>query len=103
MTPEDKMAALFRADTPPARDFAFEAGVAQRLARRRMWATIAAMVPLAIAAAAGLWGLQPVAAALTETVPLGAGDPLALTLSAVAMAGVGAFVAIWGAGRFGRV
>jgi hypothetical protein len=59
MTPDQKMAALFAAEAPPARDFAFEALMAQRIAARRMWARIAAMIPLTIAAAAGLWGLQP--------------------------------------------
>ncbi len=59
MTPEQKMAALFAAEAPPARDFAFEARMAQRIAARRFLARILAMVPLTIAAAAILWGLQP--------------------------------------------
>lgn len=59
MTPEDKFAAVFKAETPPPRDFAFEALMVQRVAAQRLWAKIAAMIPFTLAAAIGLWGLQP--------------------------------------------
>jgi len=36
MTPDDRLAALFAADLPPARDPAFQAEVLARLARRRL-------------------------------------------------------------------
>ena len=59
MTPEDKLNRLFAAQTPPARDLAFEAAVAQRVALRRAWATAGALAPWAVAAAAVLWALAP--------------------------------------------
>jgi hypothetical protein len=104
MTPDQKMAALFASETPPARDFAFEAVMAQRIAARRMWARIAAMIPLTVAAAAGLWGLQPlwptIEAALTEA---GAATPdLIPALVLTASAGAGAAVLIWISGRLRR-
>jgi hypothetical protein len=105
MTPDQKMAALFAAQTPPARDFAFEALMTQRIAARRMWARIAAMVPLTVAAAAGLWGLQPLwPVAEQALVQASAATPdllpaLVLTASAVA----GAAVVVWLSGRLRKV
>ncbi|QTC92966.1 hypothetical protein [Brevundimonas goettingensis] len=94
MTPEHKMAALFAAETPPARDFAFEARMVQRIAMRRFWARIAAMIPLAVAAAAGLWGLQPLgpeAARMLEQ----AGAATPDLLPALAVVGVTGATALW--------
>ncbi|RZJ45181.1 MAG: hypothetical protein EON87_08165 [Brevundimonas sp.] len=64
MTPDDILSAYLKADTAPARDLVFEATVAERIARRRAIASVAALVPWAAAAAAGLWGFQPVFASL---------------------------------------
>ncbi len=94
MTPEQKMAALFAADAPPARDFAFEVRTAQRIAARRLWARIAAMLPLTVAAAAGLWGLQPLwpeAARMLDQ----AGAATPDLLPALVVAGVTGATAIW--------
>ena len=55
MTPERKLAALFAAEAPPARDFAFQAAVARRIAARRAWMTVVALLPWTIAATALLW------------------------------------------------
>ena len=104
MTPDQKMAVLFAAEAPPARDFAFEAVMAQRIAARRLWARIAAMIPLTVAAAAGLWGLQPlwpaVEGALAEA---GAARPdLLPALVLTATAGAGAAVVVWLSGRLRR-
>ena len=60
MTPDDILSAYLKTDAAPARDLVFEATVAERIARRRAIASVAALVPWCAAAAAGLWGLQPV-------------------------------------------
>jgi len=64
MTPEQKLHALLAEAAPPARDPAFEAAVAERIARRRAFASVAAAAPWAVVGASLLWGLQPVLAAL---------------------------------------
>jgi len=66
MTPEQKLAALFAAGTPPARDPGFQAAVARRIAARRAWMTVGALVPWAVAATALLWASGPVMAPLAE-------------------------------------
>lgn len=62
MTPEQKLDALFAADEPPTRDLAFQAVTAERIARRRAWARVGAMVPWTISAAVMLWALAPMLA-----------------------------------------
>lgn len=59
MTPEETLSAFFSEAEPPARDFAFQAEVAERVARRRAFATVAALVPWTIAAIALCWSLGP--------------------------------------------
>lgn len=59
MTPEAKLKALFASARPAARDYAFEAVVAEKVARRRAWARVGAMTPWAVAGVAGLWAVQP--------------------------------------------
>jgi hypothetical protein len=98
VTPEDKLHLLLAADRPPARDHAFRAAVAERIARRRAWATVGALAPWAVAAAAALWGLSPVVEPLSES--LAAVLPGLSTLAAV---GVTAAVAVWSAGRLRRL
>ena len=44
MTPEQKLSALFAAEAPPARDYSFQARMAQAIALRRAWMTVAALV-----------------------------------------------------------
>lgn len=95
MTPEAKLEALLGAAQPPARDYAFEAEVARRVALRRAWLTVLALVPWAGVAAVLLWGLsRSIGAALAATGE--ALTPVALTL-AVAASGVAA--ALWLARR----
>ncbi|KQS56467.1 hypothetical protein ASG17_10800 [Brevundimonas sp. Leaf363] len=60
MTPDDILSTYLKADTAPARDLVFEATVAERIARRRAVASVAALAPWCAAAAVGLWGLRPV-------------------------------------------
>lgn len=83
MTPERKLAALFAAEAPPARDYVFEAVVARRIAARRAWMTVGALVPWAIAATALLWGLSPVVGPFVESLEAAAA-PTALVLTMVA-------------------
>ncbi|MBN8528102.1 MAG: hypothetical protein J0M36_02560 [Caulobacterales bacterium] len=90
MTPEDKLNRLFAAQTPPARDLAFEIALAERIALRRAWATAGTMVPWAIAATAALWGLQPVIGVLGETL----GQILTPTMTALTLGGLTAVSAL---------
>lgn len=96
MTPEQKLAALFAAEAPPARDYAFQVAVAQRIAARRAWLTVAALAPWAIAAAAVLWALAPLAGDLAE-----AAAPLVQSLGAtLTLAALSAAAALWLSRRF---
>jgi len=99
MTPEDKLNALFAAERPKAPDYVFQAAVAQKMAVRRAWLTVAASVPWAVAAMACLWALQPVIAPLRDSLnvflPTLAGTVLLACATAVA--------ALWLARTGGRV
>jgi hypothetical protein len=57
--PDSTLSAFFADQTPPRRDLAFEAQVAAGIARRRVVATIAALLPWTIAASVLLWALGP--------------------------------------------
>jgi hypothetical protein len=95
MTPEQKLQALFAAEAPPARDYAFQAQLAQRIALRRAWMTVAALIPWGVAAVAILWALIPVVGPLGE-------DIAALIPAAGMLAGaaVSAVAALWLSRRF---
>lgn len=99
MTPERKLAVLFAAEAPPARDLAFQAGVARRIAARRAWMTVGALIPWTIAATALLWGLSPVVAPLAESIAA-ALEPTAMVLATALGAGL---AARWLARRFSAV
>lgn len=99
MTPEQKLAALFAAGAAPARDLAFQAAVARRIAARRAWMTVAALVPWTIAATALLWGLRPVVAPLAEGLAA-ALQPAATVLVTALVAGL---AARWLSRRFSAV
>ncbi len=96
MTPEAKLAALLAAADAPARDFAFEAEVARRVALRRAWLTVLALVPWTVVGAVLLWGLSrtvgPMLAATGQALA-----PVALTLMG---AGAGVAAALWLSRRF---
>ncbi len=66
MTPEDKLAVFFAEPTPPVRDLAFQAAVAQRIARRRAFATVAALIPWTIAAVVLCWAIGPMLAPVID-------------------------------------
>ncbi len=66
MTPEDKLAAFFAEATPPVRDLAFQAVVAERVARRRAFATVGALIPWTIAAIVLCWAIGPMMGPVLE-------------------------------------
>ena len=67
MTPEQKLSALFAAEAPPARDYVFQARMAEAIALRRAWMTVAALVPWTVAAAVLLWALIPVVGPMADS------------------------------------
>lgn len=96
MTPEQKLSALFAADTPPARDYVFQARVAQAIALRRAWMTVVALVPWLVAGTVLLWALIPVVGPMAHSLG-GALQPAAAILAGAA---VTAGCALWLARRF---
>ncbi|MDO9078186.1 MAG: hypothetical protein Q7U72_12150 [Brevundimonas sp.] len=98
MTPEQKLAALFAAEAPPARDYGFEARMAQAIALRRAWMTVAALVPWVVAAVAVLWALIPVVGPMSESL----GAALQPAAAMLAGAAVTAAAALWLSRRFGK-
>lgn len=96
MTPDQKLEALFLADRPPARDYAFEIDVARRVAVRRAWLTGFALVPWSAIAALLLWALDSALAPVMAGFATSA-VPLAMTLT---LAGTGVAAALWLSRRF---
>lgn len=89
MTPEQKLAALFAAEAPPRRDYAFEVDVAERIAKRRAWLTVAALLPWLVVSGIVLWALHPVLETVSgELVPM-IQPVAAIVAGAVVAAGVG--------------
>jgi hypothetical protein len=91
MTPEQKLSALFAAEAPPARDYSFQARMAQAIALRRAWMTVAALVPWVVAAVAVLWALIPVVGPMSES----QGSALQPAVAKLAGAAVTTGVALW--------
>lgn len=91
MTPEQKLSALFAAEAPPAREYGFQARMAQAIALRRAWMTVAALVPWVVAAVAILWALVPVVGPLSDSL----GPALQPAVAMLAGATVTAGVALW--------
>lgn len=96
MTPEQKLAALFAAEAPPARDYVFQARIAQAIALRRAWMTVAALVPWMVAAVAVLWALVPVVGPMGDSL----GAALRPAGAMLSVAAVTAGVALWMSRRF---
>jgi hypothetical protein len=96
MTPEQKLSALFAAEAPPARDYAFQARMAQTIALRRAWMTVAALVPWVVAAVAILWAMVPVVGPMSDSL----GPALQPAFAMLAGAAVTAGVALWMSRRF---
>ncbi|MGV8930171.1 MAG: hypothetical protein ACOH1E_10480 [Brevundimonas sp.] len=98
MTPEQTLSALFAAEAPPARDYVFEIRMAEAIALRRAWLTVAALVPWAVAAMAVLWALIPVVEPISHSL----GTALQPAAAMLAGAAVTAVAALWLSRRFGR-
>lgn len=85
MTPEETLNAFFAEATPPARDLGFQAGVAERVARRRAFATVGALIPWTIAAMVLCWAVGPMMAPVIE----GLGQTLAPAAAILGLTGLG--------------
>ena len=96
MTPEQKLSALFAAEAPPAREYGFQARMAQAIALRRAWMTVAALVPWGVAAVAILWALVPVVGPMSDSL----GPALQPAAAMLAGAAVTAGAALWMSRRF---
>ncbi|WGM31254.1 hypothetical protein [Brevundimonas sp. NIBR11] len=88
MTPDDKLAAFFAEASPPARDLGFQAAVAERVARRRAFATVGALIPWTIAAIVLCWAIGP----MVEPVIDGLGRTLAPAAAILMLTGLGVVV-----------
>ncbi|HEX5377106.1 MAG TPA: hypothetical protein VFW47_00955 [Phenylobacterium sp.] len=81
--PDDRLAALFAADLPPARDPGFQAEVLEGLARRRFQADLMWLASAAVVSGAALWLLWPVVAPTLEALGRGlAPGAMALAVAA---------------------
>lgn len=96
MTPEQKLSALFAAEAPPSRDPVFQARLAQAIALRRAWMTVAALVPWVVAATVLMWALRPVIGPMADSLG-GALRPAAAILAGAAVTAVSG---LWLARRF---
>ena len=88
MTPDEKLAAFFAEATPSARDLAFQAVVAERVARRRAFATVGALIPWTIAAIVLCWAVGPMMGPVIE----GLGQTLAPAAAILMLTGLGVVV-----------
>ena len=85
MTPDERLAAFFAEATPPSRDLAFQAMVAERVARRRAFATVGALIPWTIAAIVLCWAIGPMIGPVVE----GLGQTLAPAAVILMLTGLG--------------
>lgn len=95
MTPEERLNAFFGEATPPARDLAFQAGVAERVARRRAVATVGALIPWTVAAMVLCWAIGPMMAPVVR----GLGQTLAPAAAILMLTGLGVIGLTAGARR----
>lgn len=99
MTPEDTLAAFFAEATPPARDLAFQAVVAERVARRRAFAAVGALIPWTIAAIVLCWAIGPMMGPVLD----GLGHTLVPAAAILMVTGLGIVGLRAGARRLGPV
>ena len=94
--PDRRIAELFAADEPPARDTAFVLLVIERVERARLWLNLAWLALLTIAGGSTLWVLAPLfTPALADTAAVLAPVMLPVTAAGV-LAGA---VWMWSQGR----
>ncbi len=87
--PDRLLADLWAADEPAERDHLFVLSVAAEIERRQFWLGLASMVPIAVAAAAILWAIEPLILQTAQGWLTFAGQP------AVATAAAGVVLALW--------
>ena len=66
MTADERLAAAFALDEPPARDLGFNTAVMERVARRRLQRSLLMLAPTLLAACAVLWALGPLLVPVAE-------------------------------------
>lgn len=81
-SPDDRLAALFAADLPPARDMGFQAEVLAAMARRRLMADLLLLSTATTLSAAALWLVWPVIAPTLEALGRGLAPGLAALIAA---------------------
>ena len=84
-TPDDRLAALFAADLPPAQDVAFQAEVLAAMTRRRFAADMLLLTTAATLAGAGLWLVWPAIAPTLEALGQGLAPGLAAVIAAASI------------------
>jgi hypothetical protein len=77
-----RLAALFAADQPPARDVAFQAEVLEAVARRRFLADLLLLSTATTITGAGLWLIWPAMAPTLEALGQGLAPGLAAVIAA---------------------
>src|SRR4051812_4954348 len=84
-TPDERLAALFAADLPPARDVAFQAEVLAAMARRRFLADMMLLSTITSLAGVGLWLVWPAVAPALEALSRGLAPGLAAVIAAASI------------------
>lgn len=85
-----RLKAAFALDAPPARDWAFQAEVLEKVARARFRRSVFGLVPFLIAAVAALWTLSPILIPLLE----GLGQSLAPAAAILTLAAITGLVSV---------
>lgn len=84
-TADDRLAALFAAELPPARDLDFQAEVLAALARRRFAADMLLLCTVTSLAGAGLWLVWPAISPVLEALGQGLAPGLAAVIVAASI------------------
>jgi len=69
MSDDTRLQAFWAADEPPPTDPVFVIATIARVARRRLWADVAALVSLTVAVAGIAWATSPLMEALGPALP----------------------------------
>jgi hypothetical protein len=82
---DDRLAALFAADLPPARDVGFQAEVLAAMARQRFAAEMMLLSTMTTLAGVGLWLVWPAIAPALEALAQGLAPGLAALIAAASI------------------
>ena len=83
--PDDRLAALFAADLPPARDLGFQAEVLGAMARRQFHADMMLLSTMTLLAGVGMWLVWPAIAPALEALGQGLAQGLAAVIAAASI------------------